>query len=289
MRSSTVALLGVFGVLAISGCSISTTPDGNGIIIKSKPEYVDNSQPAKTSVKDWNGEEITINNDGVNPLTGDGGIEITADPAATKITVRAQFAARADNEPDAQSSIRDAIGTLVIGEDSGKFAIACGHGQAHGTSDRAASGCKKLFVTIPAGSDAKPLKLTVGNGMGNIVFKSAVTVSALNVDNNGVGGTVDVKVIPVKGARIAVTGEDDVVVALPSNFAADLVKLAAQPDRLATDAENAARIVTTDFPGMKAGEAYGTVGTGAAELAVETKGDTATPVSLAETITIRKL
>lgn len=267
MRSSSV--VGVFGVVAVaalSACSVAVTA-------KTKPEFVDSSQPAKTSTADWNGEPITITNDGVNPLTGTGGIQITVDPSATKITAKAIFAARAEDgkKEDADASIRDAIGTFKIAEGGGSFTVSCNHGGAHGTSSVAESGCKLLQVTIPAGTDAKPLNLTIGNGIGDVTFTGPVTASKLKVDNNG-AGDVEVKVKPVKGATIDVVSEFDATVSLPADFAADSVTLAG-PD--------AADIVTTDFPELKSGSGFGTAGTGAASLSV-TAGSVGT-------LTIKKL
>lgn len=274
IRSLKLTTLGSSAVLALAaftgvGCSVSTIE--NGIQFKTVPEYVDSKQPAKTSTKAWMGEEIEIKNNGVNPLTGTGGIQITVDPAATNISVSAIFAGRADTEAEAQQSIADAIATLQIVEEASKFIISCGNGATHGTSKAASSGCKLLKVTIPSGSATTPLTLKVGSGSGDVSFSAPVVVSDLVVDNNGLG-TTDVKATPVKGARIIVTGEDAVSVALPSDFAADQVVLNVEPGAGDTDEQTAARIVTTDFPGMASGKAYGTAGTGAAELNVQTKG-----------------
>lgn len=282
MRSPSLVPFAALLFAGLAACDVSTT--ANSITFKSKPEFVDSSQPAKTSVADWNGEPIAISNAGVNPLIGDGGVRVTVDPNATKITVSAVFAARANEESEAQDSIRDAIGTLAIDESGGQFKISCGHGGAHGSSDVAASGCKLLNVTIPAGSADKPLDLTIGNGMGNLTFSGAVTVSKLLVDNNGTGGVVDVKVIPVKGASVTVTGEDVVSVAVPADFSAESVILTVdESDPTAA----AARIVTSDFAGMESNQPFPTTGAtenAAASLNVQSKG-----VFDDDTVTIKKL
>lgn len=266
MRSSLVAFVGLGFV--VTACSVSTTD--NSITFKTQPEYVDSSQPAKTSAADWAGEEITINNDGVNPLTGTGGVEITVDPNATKITASAVFAARADTEAEAQESIRDAIGTFNISE-GGSFAVSCKHGGTHGTSKSASSGCKLLRVTIPAGTEQQPVRLTVGSGIGGIRFNGAVTASYLKVDENGVGD-VDVKVTPVKGAEIIVTGENVVSVSVPSDFSAEQVVLNVNEQ---DDVKAKARIITTDFPGMESGKPFpadGATANAARTLNVQSKG-----------------
>lgn len=264
-------MFGVVGIVALSACSVSTT--GNSITFKTQKEFVDSSQPAKTSTAAWNGESITITNDGVNPPTGDGGIVVNVDPAATQITAQAVFSARADDDAhkeEANSSIRDAIGTFTITE-GGEFKIECHHGQAHGTSGVATSGCKLLTVSIPAGTTAKPMKLTVGNGNGDIKFQGSVVASSVKVDNNGTGD-VSVNVTPTAGATITVTGENAVAVAVPSTFSATQVILNVNED----DAKKAAaRIITTDFPGMESGKSYPVAGAtagAAAELNVQSKG-----------------
>ncbi len=287
MRSSFAIAPLALGLVVLSACSVSTT--GNSITFKTQPEFLDNSQPAKTTTKAWAGEEIVIKNSGVNPMVGTGGLTINVDPSATTISAKADFVARADEEAEAKLSIADAIKTFSIEESSGRIAINCGNGGAHGSSSAAASGCKRITITIPAGSETQPHKLTLSTGMGDIKFSGAPTVANLLVDDNGTGGEVDVGAIPVKGARIVVTGEDNVTVRLPADFAADNVVLSYGIDTSATDEQNRARVITTDFPGMETNKPYGQVGTGAAELNVQTKGKTATPPSLAETVTIRKL
>ena len=251
MRTS-FGLFGIVGLVALSACSVSTTD--NSITFKTKPEFVDVSQPAQTAMTDWNGEDISIKNDGVNPLVGAGGIVVNFDSSATKISVKADFAARADVEADARESIKDAIGTLKITESNG-FTINCGHGGKHGSSDVANSGCKRMVVTLPTGSAAKPVRLTIGNGMGDVKFQgTAPTVSYLKVDNNGLGD-VDVSVVPVKDAELVVIGEDKVSVGLPPDFTAASVVLDA-----GSGSDAATRIITTDFPEMKSGQAFGTAG-----------------------------
>jgi hypothetical protein len=270
MRSSFVS--GALVATAALAAVTALTATACSITAKTQPEFVDPGQAPKTSSKTWDGEEIVVNNAGVNPMLGTGGVTITFDENATTITAKADFVARADTEAEAKLSIADAIATFRIEESAGRTSILCGNGGAHGSSSAAASGCKRITITLPAGSAQKPLKLTVGTGMGDIRFTGAPVVSSLLVDNNGTGGEVDVAANPVKGARIVVTGEDNVTVRLPRAFAADKVVFTFPVDSSATVDENAARVNVADFPGMKNGEAFGTVGSGASELNVQTKG-----------------
>ncbi len=282
MRSSSLALVAVgLIVVTATGCRIEA---------HSQTAFDDNTQPAKTATRDWNGEPIRIENDGVNPLSGTGGVEVKVDSTATRISVAATFSAQADSDKkaDADLSIRDAIGTMVILEDANGFTIKCGHGAAHGTSGVAASGCKILRVTIPAGSATKPHDLTVGDGNGSIrvglanAGDSAPFVRKLLVDNNGLG-EVDLRVRPVKDADLVITGEREVRVALPSDFSAAKVTFTVDEK---DSAKVAARIITGDFPGMVSGGAYpatGATADAAANLNVTSKG----PFS-DDTITITK-
>lgn len=266
--SSSLALVGVIGVVALSACSV--TADGNSVTFKTVPEFVDRTQAPKTSTADWDGEEIAITNAGVNPLTGEGGIAITVDASATKITASADFAARADVEADAKLSIQDAIATFTLTE-GGKFSISCGHGKDHGTSKVAASGCKLLKVTIPAGTAQKPVKLNISSGQGGVRFSSAVTASSVLVNENGLGD-IDIKVTPVAGAVINAKGDNKVSVAVPADFSAQTVTLKVAEDD-ATKA--AARIITSDFAGMESGKSYPTSGAtanAAASISLESGG-----------------
>lgn len=284
MRSSSFAISGaMFGAVGLllvsaSGCRIEA---------HSQTSFEDKGQPAKVSTKDWAGEPITIENGGINPLTGTGGVEVKVDPSATKITAEATFAATADDdkESDAKLSIADAARTFVIEESANGFTIKCGHGAAHGTSNVAASGCKILRVTIPAGTATLPHTLKVGGGNGAIRVGLAEAggvafVKSLTVDNNGLGD-VSVRANPVKGATVVVTGEDAVQVALPSTFSAEKVTFTVDE----TDsAKIAARIITSGFPGMVSGSSYpvaGATAEAAAVLNVTSKG----PFS-SDTITI---
>jgi hypothetical protein len=263
-------MFGAVGVILVSasGCRIEA---------HTQTQFEDSTQPAKTASKDWNGEAISISNDGINPLGGTGGVEVKFDPNATRISATAIFAAHADDDKkaDADLSIKDALGTFTIDESNG-FTIKCGHGGAHGTSNVAGSGCKILRVTIPTGSATMAHTITVGNGNGPINFGlanagSVPFVKSLTLDNNSLVGAVDVRLQPVAGATIVITGEDVVHVALPSDFSASKVTLAVNESDAA---KAAARIITTDFPGFVNGSAYppsGATATAATSISVQSK------------------
>jgi hypothetical protein len=284
MRSS-LALFGAVGLLLVSasGCRLEA---------HTQTQFEDSSQAAKTATKDWNGEPISIQNDGINPLGGTGGVEVKVSSAATKISVDAIFAARADDdkESDAQASIRDAIQTLQIVEDGNRFTVKCGHGGAHGTSNVAGSGCKIIRVTIPAGTTLKPHDLTVTTGSGSIRLGKAdggdavPYVKNLRVENKGLGETY-VRVNPVKDATMLIFGDDAVEVALPANFSSQKVTLTVDE---ADGNKAAARKITNDFPGIGTPNGGPYPSTGAtADAAADLNVNSTGPFD-DDTITIRK-
>lgn len=218
---------------------------------------------SKSAPSDWNGtDEIAITNAGVNPLVGTGGIAITFDPAATKITAKGSFSARTTNGEESSASLAEAIATFAVTASS----VTCGNGGAHGQSPASASGCKLLEVTLPAGSAAKPLKLKITGGNGGIRFTGAVpTIAALAAKCSALGD-VAVNASPQKDATIVVAGGDAVTVGLPASFSSKSVVLKADPE---------AGITTSDFPGMASGQPYPTSGAtanAAALLDVQSEG-----------------
>lgn len=276
MRSSSFALVSVLGLaascVALQGCSLDCT--GNSCTAKTVPEWIDGTTHTLTADTDWNGtDEISIQNDGVNPLTGTGGITVNFDPSATKITASVTISGRADTVDDAKLSWADALQTFKVTSNS----VICRHGQKRGTSTEAGSGCKSMTLTVPAGSAAKPLKLKVGCGNGDIRFGgTAPTVAGANIDNNGLG-EVNVKFTPTKDARIVVTGEDAVVVGMPANFSAKKITLTVDPD---------AKFIISDFQGMENLKPYPTAG--AAQDAMEELNVTSKGILSDDTVTISK-
>ncbi|MEA2747564.1 MAG: hypothetical protein QOI41_1707, partial [Myxococcales bacterium] len=247
-------------------------------------QFEDSTQPAKTSVQDWAGQAITITNDGVNPLSGTGGIEVTTSPTATKITASAVFAAHADDDKkaDADATIKDLLGTFVIEESANGITVKCGHGNAHGTSNAAGSGCKIIRVTIPAGSATQPLDLTIGGGNGDIHLSGdETTVTKLLVSNNGIGD-VTVKTKTVPGATLDIHGDGAVAVALPADFSTQAVDIRVDE----ADPAKAAARLHSEFTDLNSGSPYpasGATPTAIMKLTVQSTG----PFD-SDTITISK-
>lgn len=282
MRSSSFGLV-LFLVLSGSACRIEP---------KAQNIFEDDSVPAQTATRDWNGEAITIRNegmdDGVNDRAELGGIELRVSAAATRVSVEAVFAAHADPDKggNAGLSIADAKKTLAITETATSFDVTCGHGDTHGTSRAAGSGCKILRVTIPVGTAAQPHALVVVSGSGFVrvgLADAPPYVGALRVENKGIDA-IEVRVRPVKDAMLTIAGENAVALAVPAEFSARSVVFSLAE---ATSSEIAPDFVTTDFAGMTSGAAYPVSGPTAdaiRELTIASKGPLA-----AATIRISKL
>jgi hypothetical protein len=269
MRSSNVSVLGVFAIASLAACSVTTT--GNSITLKTQTEFVDSSQAPKTATADWNGEKITVNKEGQSAVKGTGGIVVTVDPNATKVSAKAIFVAYADDDAhksDADASIADALGTFTLTESAGAITITCGHGGSHGTSSADKSGCKLITLTIPPGSATTPHDLNLGDGNGGISFVGAPYASHLAATENGTGD-IDVKVNPTKDARVVVTGDFDVTLSLPADFQSNLITLNIDDPAVATAAERAPYLDTTAFPDLENGKSYPTAGVTSADAAQE--------------------
>jgi hypothetical protein len=248
----------VLSFVALPACRVN-------LDVETKTEFVDADRPVRTAEKEWNGELIEIRNDGTNPALGDTGVEVIGDPGATTVTARAVVSAQAFKEDEAlaQESIREVKDSFRIVEEDGRFFIVCAHGRGRGSVEAASTGCKKLTVTVPAGSIDQPVDLRVGSGIGGI--KVSGVTGGIHADSNAVGD-VDISIAPTEGKSVIVTGETRVVVRLPADFSAEQVIL---------NVDGNAELVTDDFPGMASGQSYPTQGAtegAAALLNVESKG-----------------
>lgn len=271
MRSS-IAILGGALVLSVfaGGCRIEA---------HTQTQFENSPETRKEATKDWAGERIEIQQDGINPVQGTSGLSVIFDPAVTKVSIGAVVAAYADDDKkaDADANIKDVLESgLTITEGSGVISIRCGHGRGHGTSSVAGSGCKKLTVRVPVGSAQQPHNIVAGNGNGDLqVGTESGTigfVQSLRADNNG-AGDVNVRVNPVpNGGAIQVTGEFEVAVSLPSTMSAKNVQLTVNED---DPAAATARIRAGAFPGITSTKPYPVEGAKAdafASLSIESKG-----------------
>lgn len=254
MRTFVLPLALGLSVLSVaSGCSVAVTA-------KSQTRYTQDI-PAVTSKADWAGQQIKINDATLDVLVN-GGVTVTGDPTATKVSVKGRAVAYADSTDQASANLAltDVIATVVITETADGIVIECGHGQAHGSSSVAHSGCEALQITVPAGTAAKPLPLVVNVGSGDVSVTG--TTGSLDVNDNG-SGDITASQTPAKGSTITLKGSFDVTLAVPKDFAADVINLTSDS---ATDLD------TTAFPDVANGKGHGTAGTGAASITLESSG-----------------
>lgn len=254
----------VLGVVAgASGCTVQAS-------VKTKTRFTEPGvQPSSQPTENWAGEKIIVRDESAG-LVVNGGLEIKVDPTATKVTAVADLVALANDDDAASAKLtRDEVKTTFkIVKEGDVWNVVCGHGSTHGSSNSGESGCNKLIVTIPAGTDAQKIALEAFSGNSDVnVDVSAATLESLVV--NGKNGTVTVRAPATKGATITAIGDEnaDAIVLLPSSFAADKIELFADPDKIINNVGDA-RLTDTD--GGKTGS-RGTPGTGLASVRVTSK------------------
>lgn len=133
--------------------------------------------------------------------------------------------------------------------------VTCG--AIAGTGEDSA-GCDALDVSVPAGTQARPLVIKARSGNGKVgVSLAGATLKALDLTASN--GTLDVAVSSTAGAVIALTTAtgDDVVVRLPRDFAADTITL-----------ETTGPVDVLAFPDVQPGKGRGAAGAGAKSIVV---------------------
>lgn len=250
----------VAGIVALNaGCTVQAS-------VKTKNRFVEDGVAATAATADeWAGEPIKIQAEGVG-LAVNGGLDVRVDPNAKTITATARMLAMADAEDKASAdqSIREAKETFKITKDGGAWLVFCGHGASHGSSNGGESGCEKVTVTVPAGTDAQKLDLTALSGNGSV----NIDVSAATLANLGVNGKGDItaRFPTTQGAVISIVAEqaDDIAALVPASFAADEVILQADADKIT----NGFSDLTLDSTGKGS---RGTAGEGAKSIKLTSK------------------
>jgi hypothetical protein len=210
--------------------------------------------------KDWSGQSVVVESEGVDALAGEGGVVIVAAPGAKRVTASVEPDAPAANaKPNTQPSP-----SMTIDESGSQVKVSCVRATDNGL------GCKKLTVTVPAGTPETPLALNITSGNGGVRVDGALTVSALTVVEKGTGA-ISLRAHVVAGATVDASGADSVELSLPSDFAADQVDLSVGGD-------DVKRIDTAAFPGMQSGQPFGEPGQGAKLLRARSSGTGASSV-----------
>jgi Toastrack DUF4097 len=265
IRPSVVLLVGLGALSASSGCTVSA---------HTQTRYTAQQQVTKTSVGTWNGtQQITVYNQ-------NGDLTIVADPNATTISLVATPFAFADNSDDAQAAIVDVTNTIAINESNG-FAVSCSIAvSSHGSAANGTTGCQ-ITVTVPAGSAQTGVNLAGQAHNGQLQAQGTFTAPAggqvnLYSDNGEVSGvaivggarahsgngSVSASFTPTEGAvEEASSGNGDVALSLPANFAAD---------QLTMTSGNGTVNITGFSDLTPSSTSRGTAGTGAKSITVTT-------------------
>jgi hypothetical protein len=241
--------LSILAIVAVNGCveggggSSSGGDGGNGDggnrLESSTPSAVKTRFVEPNVVKEdtaaWTGQSIKIQIEGVG-VAVNGGVQVTADPNATKVSATARILAMAseDDKANADQSILDAKGTFTITSSGTDIVVACGHGGSHGSSNAGESGCELVQVTLPTGSTSKPLKLEILGGNGEMMVQlRGATIANVGVNNNGSGDTsAEVPATPGANVSLVSSKSGDITVTLPTNWSADEVILQADADKI---------------------------------------------------------
>ncbi len=269
-----VAVLGLLTSMSVACAGGGSTDDasqsspdggshGDGGAATIKKRFVESNATAEET-DDWDGSPIDIESEGV-AISVNGGVKVTADPAATKVKAVARLIAMSfdDEKANADQSITDVRSTFRVSRVDGAIAVDCRHGRTHGSSIATESGCELVEVTLPAGSAAKPLDLAVRSGSGDVTLQiAAATIKNVTANNPG---TIAAALPATQGARISLVAEhgNDVTARMPSSWAADEIVLEADADKIASSFPDA-----TLGPG---GGGRGEPGTGLASLKLASK------------------
>ena len=255
-------------ILVCLGASLASLALACTVTVKTQNKYVPPSGVSKTALTAWTGQAIVVEN-------ANGTTTVVGDATATTVSVSATPFAFADNEADGTAAINDEAATIKLDESSGRFSVSCGQASAsHGTAGVGTTGCD-LKVTIPAGSAANGVVLSVHSRNGGVTVRNVYAADAPNqltilTDNGeaeatGINGGAKVRtenggatasIAPRKGSVVEVSsGNGDVTLSLPSDFAADALRIKGK------------KVTVTGFGDLSGtSTSRGTAGTGAASV-----------------------
>jgi hypothetical protein len=199
-----------------------------------EPQHVAASPTHVSSATDWSGERIVVTN-------ANGNVDVVGVAGATRIEVDAYPAALANNQTDADAAIADVAAQIAVTRTADGFGIACPNAASdHGSALTGGTGCARLVVHVPAGSEAMPASLQIVARFGGASVEGisgSVTAEA----------TFDLhaSVTPTKDASISLLNGNDgstlkcpVVLVVPSSF---------ESEGLLVESHHVTGHVATDF------------------------------------------
>lgn len=234
MRVISLSLIVLGAALATTGCSVSTTD--NSITFKTQKKHI-GAEQSKAAAADYTDQEIQVTN-------SNGDVIVESDSGTTKVSVTMKPVAYYDDDKidDARAVQEQVVSTFQLTEGDGKIIISCGQAKSQvGSSGTTTSGCEGLRVKVPTkgvkvamisrngsvsannltAADGYTLDIRADNGSLN----ATVTGSAKVFSDNG---DVTLNATPTKGSTLsAETGNGDITLSLPSNFAADVIAFSA--------------------------------------------------------------
>lgn len=224
----------------------------------------------KSALGDYAGEAIELGNE-------QGTLTIVVDPSVTRVTASAKPFVLADEstpQTDVDSAFTAVYGSLVVSETVDHVTVSCGQAtEIYGQIAPRDTGCD-LVVKIPAVPTG--VKLTARLAVGDLAASGVVASQGAAIDlevNAGaitaaidgsariVSGSGDVKgsVRPTRGSTTVIaSGNGNVTLALPPDFAADALSLRGGKD---------GKSVVSAFADVtSASTSRGTAGAGAASI-----------------------
>ena len=179
-----------------------------------QPQYVRSTATQASSSVDWLGERIVVTN-------ANGNIEVVGVPSAKRIEVDAYPAALATNQADADAAMADVAAQITVTKSDDVYVIACPSARVdHGSALTGGTGCDRLVVHVPSGSDGQPASIDVDARFGGAkidgVIGSLRAIASFDVHAS---------VSPTKDATVSVVNGNDgstltcpVVLVVPSSF-----------------------------------------------------------------------
>jgi hypothetical protein len=224
---------GVVGALVAAVAPACTTT------AKPQTKYVPPSPIVRTANARWTSQAVVVDNT-------NGDVTVAGDPAVSVVSVSFLPYALADTLSDGQAGVADVTSTVAFFDSGGAYVARCQTALAdHGSALQGTTGCD-IVVTVPEGSSAHGVPVTVTSLSGSVTITNIVappgTVLSAYAANGSVSasgivggfsahadnGTIDASVTPTAGAIVSITSDNgSVSLRLPNDFSATALAVTA--------------------------------------------------------------